>query len=119
MTIEPGRRDSRLRFERRRIVDDGAGNTRASWDDPQALCTVWAAFRPVFGREQLAAGSLASTLTGTLTVQRSSLTAGITAADRAVFVTGPWAGTIGNIRSIVPTPDGADIEMLIEAGLAT
>ena len=114
-----GRRSNRLRFERQKPTDDGYGNVLQSWEDPEVIATVWAAFRPQFGREQLAAGRLESTLTGVVTVLRSSLTAGITASDRVVFNAGPYAGTVCQIRSIVPTPDNAEIEFTIEAGVAT
>lgn len=117
--LDPGRRSHRVRFERQVAEDDGYGNRRRSWAQPEAVATVWAAFRPVFGREQVAAGRLESTLTGTLTVLRSTVTRSITPADRVVFAAGPYAGTACNIRSIVPTPDNAEIEMTLESGVAT
>lgn len=109
---------NRVRFERRVPgADDGAGNVRpGAWS---ALNTCWAAFRPKFGREQLEAGRLESTMQGTLTTLAFAETKAVTAADRVVFVTGPYAGKACQIRSIVPTPDAREIEFLLEDGVAT
>jgi head-tail adaptor len=116
--LPAGKRNNRARFERRVPgADDGYGNTLP--DEWTPLTTVWAGFRPKFGREQLAAGRLESTLQGTLTVLRSASTAGVTAADRVVFASGPYAGKVCNIRSIIPTPDNSEFEMLLEEGVAT
>lgn len=112
--IKPGGLSYRVRFERRAATDDGFGNVESAWEP---VLTVWAAFRPRFGRETVEAGRLESTSTGTLTIRRAAATSAITAADRAVFVTGEWAGRVMNIRSIVPTHDG--IEMVLEDGVAT
>jgi SPP1 family predicted phage head-tail adaptor len=112
--MQAGRMKYRVRFERRTTTDDGFGNVVGAWSD---LITVWASFRPRFGRESVEAGRLESTTTGTLTIRRSSASSAITAADRVVFVTGEWEGKILNIRSIVPTPAG--VEMVLEEGVAT
>ena len=113
-----GQRPFRVRFERRvRGVDDGAGNELpAAWTP---LLTCWAGFKPQFGREQLAAGRLESTLKGVLTVLAFAGTKAVTAADRAVFVTGPYAGKECQIRSIVATTDAREIEFTLEHGVAT
>jgi head-tail adaptor len=114
--ISAGQRNHRVRFDRRLPkADDGFGNELDDWS---ALTTCRAGFRPKFGREQLAAGVLESTLQGTLTLRRFPATAGVTAADRAVFVSGPYAGKICQIRSVVPTPDNREFEMLLEEGVA-
>lgn len=106
---------SRVTFSRRVAGgDDGYGNTLPdAWTD---LATVSAAFRPKFGKEQLEAGRLESTMQGVLTVLRSPATAGVTSADRVVFISGPYAGKACQIRSIVPMPDNREIEMMIEEG---
>lgn len=116
--LSAGRRNFRVRFERRVPgTDDGAGNERPeTWT---ALNTCWAGFRPKFGKEQLAAGRPESTLTGTLTTLAFAATRAVTAADRVVFVTGPYKDKECQIRSIVPTPDGSEIEFLLEEGVAT
>lgn len=108
---------SRVRFERRVPGgDDGFGNELpATWTP---LATVSAAFRPKFGREQLEAGRLESTMQGTLTVRRTPTTVAIDEAARAVFVVGPYNGKACQIRSIVPTPDNRELEFLIEDGTA-
>jgi hypothetical protein len=56
---------------------------------------------------------------GVLTVRRSSVSAGVTAADRGVFVTGPYTGRTFNVRSIIPGADNSTLEMAIEEGVAT
>lgn len=116
--LDAGQRPFRVRFERCVPgADDGAGNVLPdSWT---ALNICWAGFRPKFGREQQEAGRLESTLTGTLTTLAFAATKAVTAADRAVFVTGPYRDKECQIRSIVPTPDGSEIEFLLEEGVAT
>lgn len=115
--MRAGRLDSRVRFDLRAITsDDGFGNVETDWAE---RLTVWAGFRPEFGREKVAAGRLESTLRGTLTVRRSPSSEAITTADRAVFVSGAYVGHEMQVRSIVPTPDRASIEMTLEAGVAT
>lgn len=112
-----GQRNNRVRFSRRIAGgDDGYGNEfPESWTDG---VTVSAGFRPKFGREQLEAGRLESTMQGVLTVLRSPATAAVTAADRVVFVAGPYKGKACQIRSVVPSPDNSEIEMLLEEGAA-
>lgn len=107
----------RVRVERRAFAgDDGYGNVIREWI-PYA--TRWAGFRPEFGREAMAAGRLESTVRGVVTMRRCTTTAGITAADRLIFLTGPYADQTAQIRSAMSTPDGSDIEMTIEIGTAT
>lgn len=112
--MQGGRLKHRVTFEREAKTDAGGGAADITWS---AVVTVWAGFRPQFGREQIEAGSLESTLRGTLTVRTSSTARGITAADRAVFVAGPHTGTACQIRSIVPLHDR--IEMTLESGVGT
>lgn len=115
--LDAGRRSHRVRFERRMQGDKSpSGNVLESWS---ALNVCWAAFRPVFGREQVSSGQPQSTLTGTLTTLSFAETKAITAADRVVFIAGPYAGRECQIRSIVPTPDSREIEFLIEHGPQT
>ena len=107
-----GQRSHRVRFERR---TEGAKTPSGSvLEDWSNLGLRWAAFRPQFGREQLTVGQLQDGLTGTLTVLACSVTRTITGADRVVFVSGPYAGRTCQIRSIVPRPDGREIELLLE-----
>lgn len=104
----------RVRFERRdETGDDGFGNVLKEW---ATLCDRWAAYRPEFGREAVAAGRQNSTRVGTVTVRRDTLTATITAADRLVFVAGPNRDAVTQIRSVIPLSDV--IEMTIEIGVA-
>lgn len=116
--LDPGQRNNRIRFERRVPgADDGAGNVLPDAWTP--LNTCWAAFRPKFGKEELEAGRLESTMVGALTTLAFAETKAVTAADRVVFVTGPYAGKACQIRSILPTPDAREIEFLLEEGTAT
>lgn len=115
--LSAGQRNHRVRFDRRATSpDDGYGNEQQGF---VALFNRWAGFRPKFGREQLAAGRLESTMQGTLTVLADPQTKAVTPADRVVFVTGPYAGKACQIRSIVPTPDAREIELMLEEGTAT
>ena len=107
----------RIRFERRGTSgDDGYGNVLEAWVE---VATRWAAFRPQFGREAVAAGRLESTVLGVVTLRRDAVTQAIGAADRVVFATPPYFGWTGQVRSVVPTPDNADIEITVEIGVAT
>jgi head-tail adaptor len=106
----------RARFDQRvEGADDGHGNTLSTWT---AIVTRWVSYRPDFGNESEQAGRLESTMRGTLKVRRDSVTETITAAARVVFVAGHYTGREAQIRAIKPTPDGADIEMTLEFGVA-
>lgn len=112
-----GQRNHRVRFERRvRGEKSPSGNVLEDW---RTLDVCWAAFRPAFGREQIASGQLQSAMSGTLTVLAFAATRDVTPADRVVFVAGPYAGRECQIRSIVPTPDAREIEFLLEHGPQT
>lgn len=114
--LSAGQRSNRVRFERRQpSADDGYGNVRDTW---LPLFDRWAGFRPKFGREQLEAGRLESSLQGVMTVLACSATRGLSAADRVAFTTGPYRGKTCQIRSIVPTTDNREIEFLLEEGVA-
>lgn len=115
--LSPAQRNNRVVISRRVAGgDDGYGNILPSaWTD---LATVWAGFRPKFGREQLEAGRLESSMQGVLTVLKTPITAGVTPADRIVFAAGPYAGKACQIRSIVPTPDNREMEMMLEEATA-
>lgn len=115
MTPRAASFSTRVRIERRgAATPDGYGNTLEAW---APVATLWASWRPEFGREALAAGRLESTRRGVLGLRTSSITRALGAADRIVFVTGPEAGSIGNIRSIVPTAE--TVEATLEIGVAT
>ena len=110
-----GKLDKRIRFERRRPVDDGYGNVRDEWEPLfQRFCNV----KPVQGREQVEAGVLESTFRAVVKVRRDSGTKAVTAADRIVFETPPYSGLAANIRSIIPQPDNAFIDLVVEQGVA-
>ncbi|HEV7323533.1 MAG TPA: head-tail adaptor protein [Bosea sp. (in: a-proteobacteria)] len=115
--LSAGKRIHRVRFERRGVGEKSpSGNVLQNWS---AVVTCLAAFRPVFGREQVASGQPQSTLTGTLTTLSFAEAKAVTSADRVVFLAGPYAGRECQIRSIVPTPDAREIEFLIEHGPQT
>jgi head-tail adaptor len=114
--MNAGGLSNRVQFERRARFDDEYGNEQT---DFVPFLTTWAQFRPQFGREQLEAGRLESTMAGTLTLRRSVYSAQITPEHRAVFKSGHYAGRIFNIVSIVPSPDGAGFDMTLMEGVAT
>lgn len=107
----------RARFERAVQGDDGLGNViTAGWAE---LFTCWAYARPETGREALQAGRLESSLRMVLAIDRFSGSAALTAADRIVITAGPYAGRVLNIRTIAPTADNRQIEIVAEEGVAT
>lgn len=115
--LSAGQRSHRVRFERRFEGEKSpTGTVEYDWTPHTPA---WAAFRPKFGREQVETGQLSAGLIGTLTVLSSTKTAEVTEADRVVFVTGPYKGRVCQIRSVVPTPDGREIEFLLESGVET
>ncbi|CAN7336111.1 head-tail adaptor protein [Bosea sp. LjRoot90] len=115
--LSAGQRNHRVRFERRVPGgDDGYGNPLPETWTPHA--TVWAGFRPKFGREQLEAGRLESSMQGVLTVLSFAATRAIAADSRVVFLAGPFKDKACQIRSIVPAPDNREIEFLLEEGKA-
>ncbi len=107
--------NARVRLERRAVVsDDGYGNTLDAWE---ALTSRWAGWRPQYGREAIAGGRLEASRLGTLTLRSDTIVAGLSEADRVVFLTGPEKTRIANIRSIVPGAEFA--ELILEIGVAT
>lgn len=112
--MQAGRMRHRVRIEREVLTPVGGGASDLSWS---TLLSSWVGFRPQFGGEQVKAGNLTSTLTGTITIRTSAAARGITPDDRCVFIAGPHTGTICNIRSILPLEDR--IEMTLESGVAT
>ncbi len=116
MSAAAGMMVNRVRFERRGTTADQYGNVLSGW---ATLFTVWAGFKATPGREALQAGRLESTMTGVLSLRRSTDSAGLTAADRGVFVAGPYTGRTFNIRSIVPGHDNSTLDLTIEEGVAT
>lgn len=112
-----GMLDGRARFDQRvEGADDGFGNTLpATWTP---IVTRFVSFTPDKGNEREQAGRLESTMRGTLTLRRDSVTETITAAARVVFVAGHYNGREAQIRTIEPTRDGADIKMTLEFGVA-
>lgn len=114
MTTRGGRNNHRIRIERAGV--DEHGSLTGAW---ASYATRWATYRPTLGREALEMGRLESTTTGVVTVRADSVTRGITAADRVVFLHAPYQGVIAQIRSVVPSQDRAHIEFTIETGVAT
>jgi head-tail adaptor len=109
----------RIRIERRAAVTDGYGNTLSAWSAAESGGVVHAAVRPQYGREALEAGRVEATMRATVTVHDTPITRALTAADRVVFVAGPYLGQAFSIQSTpVPSPDGREISFNIESGVA-
>ena len=101
----------RVTVQRATQGDDGFGNTISGWTD---LLTIWASVRETPGKEVVAAGRVEASRTATIRVRVSSLSRGVTAADRVRA-----RGQIWNIRSVSAVGDGRElIEFLCEAGVA-
>ena len=117
MTLSAGRYEQRVRIERQAAGPiDAFGNPMpATWSE---VITVWAAFRPQFGREQVEAGRLESTVKGVVTIRHSKAAALITPADRIVFLRAPYKDRAAQIRSIAPMSDRREIELTVELGVA-
>jgi head-tail adaptor len=116
MSAAAGLMVNRVRFEGRVNINDGYGNSEGQW---HPIFTAWAGFKATPGREALEAGRLESTMTGILTLRRSAQSLTLIAADRGVFIVGPYTGRTFNIRSIVPSHDNSTLELAIEEGVAT
>jgi SPP1 family predicted phage head-tail adaptor len=106
----------RVSFQRRQTTDDGFGNVQFTWADHWKC---WAGVKPEYGRETLEAGRMESTMRGVVTVLSCQKARDVKNGDRVTFLTGPYSGQSAQIRSIVPTPLGGEIEMVIETGVAT
>ena len=113
-----GQRHHRIRFERRAVTDDGAGNVLGDWGP---LVTVWCGVDTQRkGRgETLEAGRLQSSVAWKVTVLKSADTAGLTPEDRGVFTAGPHAGSVVNIRVVEVSADNREIILDVEKGVAT
>ena len=100
----------RVTIQRATTADDGFGNVTNGWTDH---LTVWANIRETPGKEAVAAGRLEASRTATIRVRASSVSRGITAADRVQA-----RGQVWNIRSVIEI-DRATLELLVENGVAT
>jgi head-tail adaptor len=116
LTIAAGTIDGRVRFDRVVLADDGFGNVETTgWTE---IVSRWVRVKPEKGRERVEAGRLESTMRGVVVVRRCGVTQAITAADRAVFIAGPYSGKVVNIRSLMPGADSTYIEIIFEEGVA-
>ena len=110
--IAAGAYTHRVRLERRVPgAGDGYGNVLEAW---AAVATVWARWRPEYGREALAAGRVEASRAGVVGLRASAVTRAMTTADRLVFVAGPETGAVAAIVSIVPAAD--EIEAVVALG---
>jgi head-tail adaptor len=117
LTVAAGTIDGRIRFERIIRGDDGFGNVETSgWSE---IASRWVRVKPEKGRERVEAGRLESTMRGVMMVRSCQVTQSITAADRAVFIAGPYSGKVVNIRSLMSAPNSTYIELVFEEGVAT
>lgn len=109
MPSSAGRRNARLRFQRRASVSDGAGNTLGDWAD---LCgPLWAQLTVLKGRETVLQQRLAGVALYEITVLSSTATRAITNADRAV---NDRTGETYNLTD-VGNPDQRNIEIVMLA----
>lgn len=81
--MSAGELDRRVRFERAVRVDDGFTSDGAPVWTP--ILTVWASVLPLSDSEKWRAGQVGSTVSHRIKVRFSSVLAGLTAADRAIF----------------------------------
>jgi len=106
-----GDRHHRVAFERRSVVaDDGYGNTTGPWTQQ---CVRWASMTPIRRGEAVMASRLTGVQPYAIVVLADSDTREITTAWRARL-----SGRTFNIRTVEPSPDRAEISMLVEEGVA-
>jgi head-tail adaptor len=117
---DAGQMRARCRIDRRRQVNPDApedfGNVRDEW---VPLLEVWCSTRaPATLRDGEAemGGVTQTTLRIEVRLRAGPMTRGITAADRITFTAGPLAGQSANIGLVNPTPDGADIILIVTIG---
>jgi head-tail adaptor len=107
----------RVRFERRAASTDSYGNVAGAFE---TLFTASARLRLRAPRgETVEAGRPEPSIVGFVTIYRSAVAEGLTAADRGVFTVGPWEGRVFNIRAIAPTEDRRFLDISFEEGAAT
>lgn len=105
-------------LRRRPDGGDEHGNPLGSWAEPVHLGRRWAAFRPEFGGEALAAGRVESGLVGVVTLRAEAVTRGLSAADRIRFVYAPYVAVTCEIVAVLPSPDGTEIELTVTQAMA-
>lgn len=110
--MNAGQLRDRISFRSPAFADDGQGGSSVVWT-PEF--TVWGAFMPKRGREQLEAGRLESSVEGVVKVRSSSQTKTIKPEWICVI-----DGIDHNIRSITnPDRRSRFLEMVVERGVAT
>jgi SPP1 family predicted phage head-tail adaptor len=111
--MNPGHLEERVYLQRPTATADGMGGTEAGWAD---VFETRAHFRYLRGTEAVMAGRLQGRLT---------IVATIPSHHDARAVTPDWrmrdarAGTIWNVRSVIPSDDRAWLELTCESGVAT
>lgn len=112
--MRAGSLKERIAIQARSVVDDGYGNTVSG---PFAdVFTVWAGYTYLRGTEAVMAARLESRQPVVVRVRASSQTKTITNDHR---VRDTRSGEFLNIRVVTPDVDGAFIDLLCEAGVAT
>lgn len=105
--------EERTFLQRPTSTPDGMGGTEAGWED---VFETRAHFRYLRGTESVLAGRLQGRLT---------IVATIPSHEQAREVSPAWrmrdarAGTIWNVRSVIPSDDRAFLELTCESGVAT
>ena len=116
--MSAGKKRDQVTFQRGGGDGDEYGNPDSEWDDIEVdgqTLIVWGDLLEQPGRERLASGRPEAARAGTLRVWATPETRSVTAADRAVV-----RGQVWNIRSIQEVGRRrAELEMVIEAGVAT
>lgn len=104
--------NKRVTFQRATRTGDGGGGGAIVWN---TLATVWAGFKPERGYERLRTGRIEAELAGVLTVRGSSVTRGVTEADRVLVDGVPYAiHAISN-----PDQRGRFLELTVGSGEAS
>lgn len=110
--MRAGRLRDRVTFQEPVRVSNGAGGNTKTWSD---VVTVWGAYSPERGREQLAGGAIQATGRGVLQIRYSSTVAVITEEHRALI-----NGETYNILSVTnPDRRNRALELVLERGTAS
>ena len=108
-----GKLDKRVAFDAPVSTSNGAGGTRRGWSASELATTRWSNIIWLRGGETVAAARLSGRQPVIVTVRRDSETLLIETDWRCRY-----DGMVGAVRSIQPSDDRADLEIMVEFGVA-
>jgi SPP1 family predicted phage head-tail adaptor len=112
MSVKAGKLDERVAFDARTDASDGAGNFKDVWTETYRCA---AGILDLKGGESIVASRLQGVKPAVITVRTCAATTAVTADFR---VRDLRAGTVYNIRDIMPSRRKGFIDFLCETGVA-